>query len=70
MRSYYGWGEKYIHDFGGETVEKRPLGRPRPRREDDIKMNLKETGWGAWTSYIWPKTGTSGGFNAVVHFRV
>jgi hypothetical protein len=25
---------------------KRPLGRPRSRWADNIKMNLKETGWG------------------------
>jgi hypothetical protein len=24
---------------------KRPLGRPRCRREDNIKMNLREIGW-------------------------
>jgi hypothetical protein len=24
---------------------KRPLGRPRPRWEDDIKMDLREVGW-------------------------
>jgi hypothetical protein len=26
--------------------EKRPLGRPRRRWEDNIKMDLRETGWG------------------------
>jgi hypothetical protein len=25
---------------------KRPLGRPRRRWEDDIKMDLREIGWG------------------------
>jgi hypothetical protein len=25
---------------------KRPLGRPRRRREDSIKMDLREIGWG------------------------
>jgi hypothetical protein len=25
---------------------KRPLGRPRRRWEDNIKINLRETGWG------------------------
>jgi len=28
----------------GRTEEKRPLGRPRCRWEDNIKMDLKETG--------------------------
>jgi hypothetical protein len=26
--------------------EKRPLGRPRHRWEDNIKMDLEEVGWG------------------------
>jgi hypothetical protein len=25
---------------------KRPLGRPRRRREDEIRMDLREIGWG------------------------
>ena len=28
----------------GKYIGKRPLGRPRPRWEDNIRMNLKETG--------------------------
>ena len=28
----------------GKLTGKRPLGRPRRRSEDDIKMNLKEIG--------------------------
>ena len=28
----------------GKPEEKRPLGRPRGRWEDDIKMNLREVG--------------------------
>jgi hypothetical protein len=30
----------------GKPEGKRPLGRPRPRWVDNIKVNLKETGWG------------------------
>jgi hypothetical protein len=30
----------------GKQEEKRPLGRPRCRWEDNIKMDLKEIGWG------------------------
>jgi hypothetical protein len=30
----------------GEPQEKRPLGRHRRGWEDDIEMDLKETGWG------------------------
>jgi hypothetical protein len=31
----------------GKPEEKRPLERPRRRREDNIKMDLREVGWGA-----------------------
>jgi hypothetical protein len=30
----------------GRPEGRRPLGRPRPRREDNIKMDLGEVGWG------------------------
>jgi hypothetical protein len=35
-----------IKDFGGESEDKRPLGRPRGRCEDKIKIDLQEVGWG------------------------
>ena len=33
----------------GKPEGNRPLGRPRHRWEDNIKINLKEMGWGTWT---------------------
>jgi hypothetical protein len=30
----------------GKPEGKRPLGRPRRRWEDGIRMHLRETGWG------------------------
>jgi hypothetical protein len=30
----------------GKPEKRRPLGRPRHRWEDNIKMNLIEIGWG------------------------
>jgi len=30
----------------GKPVRKRPLGRFRHRRDDNIKVNLQEVGWG------------------------
>ena len=38
---------------------KRPLGRPRCRWEDNIKMDLWEVG--AWTGLSWLRIGTDGG---------
>jgi hypothetical protein len=37
----------------GKTEGKRPLGRPRRRSVDNIKMNLGEIGWGG-TGWIGP----------------
>jgi hypothetical protein len=45
----------------GKPEGKRPLGRPRHRWEDNIKMYLQEVGWRAWTGLIWLRIGTSGG---------
>jgi len=36
--------ERCVQDFGGETWERRPLGRPRRRWKDNIKMDLQEVG--------------------------
>jgi hypothetical protein len=32
--------------FMGKPERRRPLGRPRPRWVDNIKMDLGEVGWG------------------------
>jgi hypothetical protein len=45
----------------GRPEGRRPLGRPRRRWEDNIKMYLQEMGWGAWTGLIWLRIGTGGG---------
>jgi len=45
----------------GKSERKRPLGRPRLRWEGNIKMDLHEVGWGAWTGLIWLRIGTGGG---------
>jgi hypothetical protein len=35
----------------GTPEGRRPLGRPRRRWENNIKMELQELGWGAWTGH-------------------
>ena len=42
----YGGGERGAQDSGGKPEGKRPLGRPRRRCEDNIKMYLQEAGEG------------------------
>jgi len=44
----------------GKPEGKRPLGRPMPRCEDSIKIDLQKVGWGAWTGLIWLRIGTGG----------
>ena len=39
---------------------KRPLGRPRRRWEDNIKMDLQEWDVGVWTGSSWFRIGTGG----------
>jgi len=43
----------------GKPEGKRPLGRPRRRWEDNIKMDLREVG-GVETGWSWLRTGTDG----------
>jgi hypothetical protein len=41
-----GGKERCIQGFGGKRLEeKRPLGRPRPRWEDNTKLGLKTIVW-------------------------
>jgi hypothetical protein len=45
----------------GKPERKRPLGRPRRRWVDNVKMDLGEIGWGILTGLVWLRVGTSGG---------
>jgi hypothetical protein len=47
----------------GKLEGKRPLGRPRRRWVDNIKIDLREIGWDGmvWTGSICLRIGTSGG---------
>jgi hypothetical protein len=45
----------------GRPEGNRPLGRPRLRWEDNIKMIFKKWDGGAWTGLIWFRIGTGGG---------
>jgi hypothetical protein len=46
-------------NIGGKTEGKRPLGRPRHRWVDNIKIDLRETGWDGmgWIGLIWSMIG-------------
>jgi hypothetical protein len=45
----------------GKPEGKRPLGRPRHRWEDGVRMDLREICLGVWIGFDWLRTGTGGG---------
>jgi hypothetical protein len=48
--------------LAGKPEGKRPLGRPRPRFVDNIKMYLRERWNGVvWTGLMWLRIGANGG---------
>jgi hypothetical protein len=45
----------------GKPEGKRPLGRPRCRWEDNIKVDLQEVECGVWTGLSWLRIEKGGG---------
>ena len=56
----YGGGRGVHRVLVGKPEGNRPLGRPRRRWEDNIKMDLREVG-GLETGWSWLRIGTDGG---------
>jgi hypothetical protein len=56
----------------GKPEEKRPLGRPRSRWEDNIRMNLREIGWGGmdWIDLAQDRDQWRALVNTVINLRV
>ena len=56
----------------GKLVGRGPLGRPRLRWEDNIRMGRKEIGSEEWTGLIWLRIGTEwlALVNVVMNLRV
>jgi hypothetical protein len=44
----------------GKPEGRRPLGRPRSRWEDNIKMDIQVVGCGSWSGPSWLRIGTGG----------
>jgi hypothetical protein len=66
----HGGGERHLQDFGWEAEGKRPLGRPRHRWQDNIKMDLREILMGQ-TGFGWLKIVQWRAFvNTVMNLRV
>jgi hypothetical protein len=56
----------------GKPEVKRPLGRPRRRWVDNIKMDLRETGWDGmdWIDLAQDRNQRRGLVNTVLNLRV
>ena len=55
----------------GKPEGKRPLGRPRPRWEVNIKMDLREVGGGGdWMELVQDRDSWRALVNTVMNFRI
>jgi hypothetical protein len=59
--SAYGEQERLFGVLVEKPDGKRPLGRPRRRWEDNIKMDISGNRMGVWTGSSWLRIGTGGG---------
>ena len=67
-----GGGERRAQGFGGKPERRRPLGRPRLRWEDGIKMDLQEVGCGVldWINLAQNRDRWQALVYAVMNFQV
>jgi hypothetical protein len=61
-----------MYSCSGKARRKRPLGRPRRRWVDNIKIDLREMGWGGmdWIDVIQDRDQWKALVNTVMNFRV
>jgi hypothetical protein len=45
----------------GKPEENNPLGRPKHKVEDNIRIDLREIGWNLWIGIMWLRIGASNG---------
>jgi hypothetical protein len=67
-----GEGRNVYRVLVGKPEGKRPLGRPRHRSEDGIRMDLRENGWGGvdWIQLAQDRDRWRAVVNAVMNLRV
>jgi hypothetical protein len=68
----YGGGERFAQGSVGNPEGKRPLGRPRRRWEDNIKMDRQEVGGGCgdWVELAQDRDRWRTLVSAVMNFRI
>jgi hypothetical protein len=55
-----GEGRNVYRVLVGKPEGKRPLGRPRRRWDDGIKLDHREIGWGVWSGFTGLRIGIAG----------
>ena len=70
--SAYGGDKSCIQGLVGKPERKRPLGRPRRRWEDNIKMDIQEVGCGDmnWIELVQNRGRWRALVNAVMKLRI
>jgi hypothetical protein len=65
-------GRDVYRSLAGKPKRKRPLGRPRYKWDDNIKMDLQEIGCGVmeWIEMVQDKDSRLAFVNAVMNLRV
>ena len=58
--AHVGEGRGMYRVLMGKPERRRPLGRPRHRWENNIKIDLQEVRCGVWTGSSWLRIGTGG----------
>jgi hypothetical protein len=58
---WHAWERNVYRIFVEKPEGRRPLGRPRGRWEDGIRMDLREIGGWGWSGSSWLRIGTGGG---------
>jgi hypothetical protein len=69
---WYAWERNMYKVLMGKPEGKRPLGRPRRRLEDGIRMDLRDIGWGSveWTQLAQDSDLWRALVNTVMNLRV
>jgi hypothetical protein len=69
---WHAWERNVYRVMIGKPERKRPLGRPRRRWEDGIRMDLRETDWGSidWIQLAQDRDRWRAVVSAVMNLRV
>jgi hypothetical protein len=69
---WHAWERKVYMVLVGKPEGKRPLGRPRRRWKDGIRMDLREIGWGSveWIQLAQDRDRWRAVVNTVMNIRI